>query len=196
MFDSYNRKINYLRVSVTDRCNLRCTYCMPEAGIRLKRHDDILPYEKIVQVAAAAASELGIRKVRLTGGEPLVRKNIAFLVRELKALPGIRGSEPDQQRHAAGRFWPRNSSRPGSTASTSRWTRSIPATYRQVTRNGDIARVMAGIAAARRAGFTDIKINMVLLPGLQRPTRWRPWRDSAGGTACGCSASTITACTT
>ena len=89
MFDSYNREIDYLRISVTDRCNLRCTYCMPEAGIALKSHSDILPYEKIVQVAAAAA-ELGIRKIRLTGGEPLVRKNIAFLVRELKAVPGVR----------------------------------------------------------------------------------------------------------
>ena len=88
MYDSYNRQIDYLRISVTDRCNLRCTYCMPETGIELKSHVDILPYEKIVRVAAAAA-ELGIRKVRLTGGEPLVRKNIAFLVRELKAVPGV-----------------------------------------------------------------------------------------------------------
>ena len=163
MFDSYNREIDYLRVSVTDRCNLRCTYCMPEAGIRLKRHDDILPYEKIVQVAAAAA-ELGIRKIRLTGGEPLVRKGISFLVRELKALPGLREVSmtsngilldllADELKQAG----------------LDRLNISLdtldPAKYRQVTRNGEISRVMAGIAAARRAGFVDIKINMVLLPG-------------------------------
>jgi len=88
MFDTYNRRINYLRVSVTDRCNLRCTYCMPEAGIELKSHADILTYEKIVRIVAAAA-KMGIHKVRLTGGEPLVRKNISFLVHELKGIPGI-----------------------------------------------------------------------------------------------------------
>lgn len=163
MFDSYNRKINYLRISVTDRCNLRCTYCMPEAGIRLKTHHDILPYEKIVQVAAAAA-ELGIRKVRLTGGEPLVRKNIVFLVRELKALPGL--NEVSMTSNGillaplAGELKGAGLDRLNISLDT-----LDPARYRRITRNGEISRVLAGIAAARRAGFTGIKINMVLLPG-------------------------------
>jgi cyclic pyranopterin phosphate synthase len=163
MFDSYNRKIDYLRVSVTDRCNLRCTYCMPEAGILLKDHADILPYEKIVRVAATAAG-LGIRKVRLTGGEPLVRRNIAFLVRELKALPGL--SEVSMTSNGtlldllAGELKQAGLDRLNISLDT-----LDPERYRQVTRNGDISRVMIGIAAARAAGFADIKVNMVLIPG-------------------------------
>jgi cyclic pyranopterin phosphate synthase len=164
MYDSYNRRIDYLRVSVTDRCNLRCTYCMPEAGIPLKFHADILSYEQIVRVAAAAAA-LGIRKVRLTGGEPLVRRNIAFLVRKLKALPGIvevalttngtllapRAVELKQ-------------------AGLDRLNVSLDTLdagrYRRITRNGDIGEVLAGIDAALAAGFVATKVNMVLIPGI------------------------------
>jgi len=166
MYDLYNRQIDYLRISVTDRCNLRCTYCMPEAGIALKSHSDILPYEKIVRVAAAAA-ELGIRKIRLTGGEPLVRRNVNFLVSELKSVPGIRevsmtsnGTLLDLL--AAGL----------KQAGLDRLNISLDTLdadrYRQVTRNGDIARVLAGIAAAQEAGFKNIKINMVLIPGFNQ----------------------------
>ncbi|MCU0236627.1 MAG: radical SAM protein [Acidobacteria bacterium] len=163
MFDSFNRKIDYLRISVTDRCNLRCTYCMPAAGIQLKRHADILPYERIVEVAAAAA-DLGIRKVRLTGGEPLVRRNIAFLVRELKALPGL--SEVSMTSNGvlldllAGELKQAGLDRLNISLDT-----LDPDHYRQVTRNGEISRVLAGIDAARIAGFTGSKINMVLIPG-------------------------------
>ena len=163
MFDTYNREINYLRVSVTDRCNLRCTYCMPEAGIKLKSHADILPYEKIVQIAAAAV-KLGIHKIRLTGGEPLVRKNIAFLVRELKAIPGI--SEVSMTSNGtlldllAAEFKQAGLDRLNISLDT-----LDAGKYRQITRNGDIEQVFAGIAAARRAGFSATKINMVLIPG-------------------------------
>jgi cyclic pyranopterin phosphate synthase len=163
MFDSYNRKIDYLRISVTDRCNLRCTYCMPEDGIRLKCHSDILPYEKIVQIAAAAA-ELGIRKVRLTGGEPLVRRNIAFLVRELKALPGLAEVSMTSNGILLDLLAVELKQ-----AGLDRLNISLdtldPDRYRKVTRNGDISRVMAGIDAARKAGFSGIKVNMVLVPG-------------------------------
>ena len=163
MYDSYNREIDYLRISVTDRCNLRCSYCMPEAGIALKSHLDILPYEKIVRVAAAAA-ELGIRKIRLTGGEPLVRKNIAFLVRELKAVAGVR----EVSMTSNGTLLDLRAAEL-KQAGLDRLNISLdtldPARYRQITRNGEIARVMAGIDAAQAAGFADIKINMVLLPG-------------------------------
>jgi cyclic pyranopterin phosphate synthase len=162
MFDSYNREINYLRISVTDRCNLRCTYCMPKAGIRLKSHADILPYEKIVSIAAAA-SQMGIRKIRLTGGEPLVRKNIAFLVRELKRIPGI--SEISMTSNGmlldllAGELKQAGLNRLNISLDT-----LDPGKYRQITRNGDIERVFAGIRAARQAGFSATKINMVLIP--------------------------------
>lgn len=163
MFDSFNREINYLRISVTDRCNLRCTYCMPEAGIKLKSHADILSYEKIVQIAAAAV-KLGIHKLRLTGGEPLARKNITFLIHELKIIPGIsevsmtsNGTLLDllaEDIHRAG---------------LDRLNISLDTLdagkFRRITRNGDIQRVFSGIDQALKQGFRQIKINMVLLPG-------------------------------
>lgn len=166
MFDSYNREINYLRVSVTDRCNLRCTYCMPEAGIRLKSHSDILSYEQIITIVQSA-SKLGIGKIRLTGGEPLVRKNLTFLISELKAIPGItevsmtsNGTLLDMlagEIHAAG---------------LDRLNISLDTLdagkYRRITRNGDIERVFSGIDQALKQGFQQIKINMVLLPGFNQ----------------------------
>ena len=88
MFDRFNRSINYLRISVTDRCNLRCTYCMPEEGIRLLHHTDILSFEEIAEFTKLAVSN-GITKVRLTGGEPLVRKDIVDLVSMLAAIDGL-----------------------------------------------------------------------------------------------------------
>ena len=89
MLDQFNREINYLRISVTDRCNLRCTYCMPEEGVPKKRCQDIISYERIVEIVRTAV-ELGINKVRLTGGEPLVRKGIETLVEWLKGISGLR----------------------------------------------------------------------------------------------------------
>ena len=89
MLDRYNRNINYLRVSVTDRCNLRCEYCMPASGIRLMTHKDILTYDEIAEVVSVAA-EMGVNKVRITGGEPLVRKGISTLVKMIANIEGIR----------------------------------------------------------------------------------------------------------
>lgn len=89
MYDQFGRNIRYLRVSVTDRCNLRCRYCMPEEGVEWVDHSAILSYEQIVRLVRLAAG-LGVEKVRLTGGEPLVRKGLAGLVREIKAIEGIR----------------------------------------------------------------------------------------------------------
>ena len=88
MTDSFGRNINYLRVSLTDRCNLRCRYCMPEDGVEKLRHEDILRFDEIVRIVRALAS-LGVRKVRLTGGEPLIRRNVVELVREIRSVPGI-----------------------------------------------------------------------------------------------------------
>ena len=89
MYDRYNRKINYLRVSVTDKCNLRCYYCMPEEGVKLLRHSDILSYEEITGVVRYGVQQ-GISKVRLTGGEPLVRRDITRLVAMLASISGIK----------------------------------------------------------------------------------------------------------
>ena len=88
LLDGFNRPITYLRVSVTDKCNLRCIYCMPEGGLPWLRREEILSYEEIAQIVAAAAST-GVRTIRLTGGEPLVRRNLSRLVAAIAAIPGI-----------------------------------------------------------------------------------------------------------
>jgi cyclic pyranopterin phosphate synthase len=163
MFDAYKRKINYLRVSVTDRCNLRCTYCMPEAGVVLKEHADILSYEKIIRVVAVAA-KMGIGKIRLTGGEPLVRRNIPFLVRELKALPGIAEVSMTSNGTLLER-WAAELKKAGLDRLNISLDTLDEDKYRQITRGGDMRQALAGIAAAARAGFAGSKINMVLIPG-------------------------------
>ena len=89
MYDRFKRRINYLRISVTDRCNLRCTYCMPPEGVPMMEHDDILSFDEIIEVVRQAVS-LGVDKIRITGGEPLVRKGIVELVTMIAQIPGIR----------------------------------------------------------------------------------------------------------
>ena len=88
MIDGNGRNIDYIRISITDRCNLRCVYCMPEDGVESVTHDEILSYEEIVHLVKVFAS-MGFHKIKLTGGEPLVRKGVARLVKELKQIPGI-----------------------------------------------------------------------------------------------------------
>ena len=89
MYDSYNREITYLRISVTDKCNLRCRYCMPEEGVPVRRHEEFLSFEEITAVVRAAV-KLGVTKVRLTGGEPLVKRGIVDLVRMVRSVEGLR----------------------------------------------------------------------------------------------------------
>ena len=164
MFDRYNRRIDYLRISVTDRCNLRCIYCMPEGGVAPKGHADILSYEKIAAVAGEAIA-LGIKKIRLTGGEPLIRKNFLSLVEQLKKLPGLKEltltTNGVQLETMAG---------PLKEAGIDRVNISLdtldPGKYKQITRCGDITHVLKGIAAVIAAGFKRNKINMVLIPGV------------------------------
>src|SRR5271166_2602293 len=88
LIDGFSRPITYLRVSVTDKCNLRCIYCMPEGGLPWLRREEILSYEEIAEIVRAAAS-VGVRTIRLTGGEPLVRRNLSRLVAAIAAVPGI-----------------------------------------------------------------------------------------------------------
>ena len=88
MKDKHGRDIDYLRISLTDRCNLRCIYCMPEEGVKSLSHAEILTYDEILRICRCGA-ELGIRKIKLTGGEPLVRKGCASLAGQIKAIPGI-----------------------------------------------------------------------------------------------------------
>src|SRR3989339_379809 len=89
MFDRFNRKINYLRISVTDRCNLRCQYCMPAEGVKMLSHQDILSFDEILEVIKVAVN-LGLEKVRITGGEPLVRKGIVDLLAMISNVAGIK----------------------------------------------------------------------------------------------------------
>lgn len=161
MLDRYNRHINYLRISVTDRCNLRCTYCMPADGIHLMSHEDILSFEEIEAFTRLAVSK-GITKVRLTGGEPLVRKNIIDLVRRLAAIEGLEDLALTTNGILLAQF-----AADLKNAGLKRVNISLDTInadrYCQITRTGDLNDVFEGIREARKAGFDPIKINCVLL---------------------------------
>ncbi len=162
LIDSFGRKINYLRLSVTDRCNFRCRYCMPAGGVAKLGHHEVLSYEELL-LAARAAVDLGIEKIRITGGEPLVRKGLCAFLSRVAAIPGLRQlvlttnglllPEMAQELKRAG---------------VQRLNISLdslrPETFSRITRGGDLRRVQAGIAAAVEAGF-PVKLNMVVMRG-------------------------------
>lgn len=160
MFDSFNRSINYLRVSVTDRCNLRCSYCMPSEGIQMLRHEDILNFDEIVEVIEEGV-RLGISKVRLTGGEPLVRRDIVTLVSMISEIQGISDLAMTSNGILLEQF-----AKPLADAGLMRINVSLdttdPGKFALITRGGDINKVFAGIAAARDAGLTPVKLNCVV----------------------------------
>ncbi len=176
MFDSYNRHINYLRISVTDRCNLRCTYCIPEHGIALMQHNEILSFEEILAVVDAAIAS-GVDKVRITGGEPLVRKGITDLVQMIASKPAITDLSMTTNGQLLGQF-----ARPLQDAGLHRINISLdtvnPERYRQITRGGDIEKVFHGIAASLDAGLSPVKINCVIEKSPDEP-------DAAGVAAFG-----------
>jgi GTP 3',8-cyclase len=160
MFDRFNRKINYLRISVTDRCNLRCIYCMPEQGIQLLEHKDILSYEEILEVVKEAV-KLGITKIRITGGEPLVRKGIARLVEMISGIKGIEDlgltTNGILLEDLAGDLAKAGLHRVNISLDT-----VDPEKFKQITRGGDILKVFSGIESARKAGLDPVKINCVV----------------------------------
>lgn len=164
MKDSYGRKIEYLRLSVTDLCNYRCIYCMDEEGVEKKRHNDILSIEELTEIAEAAYS-LGISKIRLTGGEPLVRKGLITLCRN------IRGISDDIELGITtnGSLLP-DMAKELKEAGVDRLNISLdtlnPDTFRRITRTGTIDQTLNGIKAAFDAGFDNLKINTVLLGGI------------------------------
>jgi len=164
LLDPYKRKINYLRISVTDRCNLRCRYCMPEEGIPLISHQDILTYEEMLRIVRVFASE-GISKVRLTGGEPLVRKGIVDFISRLSQIEEIKDLSlttnglllkdlADVLKHAGLK-------RVNISLDSLKRER-----FHQITRRDDFERVWSGIEEALRVGLTPIKINMVAIRGV------------------------------
>lgn len=160
MLDNYNRSITYLRISVTDRCNLRCRYCMPEEGVNMLSHDQILTFEEITEVVRTAAL-LGVTKVRITGGEPLVRRNIVTLVKMLADINGIEDLSMTTNALLLEEF-----AKPLRQAGLNRVNVSLdtmdPIQYRYITRGGDIDKVIRGIDAAIEAGLTPVKLNCVV----------------------------------
>ncbi len=160
MLDRYNRNINYLRISVTDRCNLRCIYCMPEEGVKLMHHNDIMSFEQIVETVKYGV-EHGITKVRLTGGEPLVRKGIVDLVSEISKIKGITDLAMTTNGILLDKYAEKLAKAGLNRVNISLDTMS-PEKYYQITRGGDINKVFDGIKAAQSAGLTPIKINCVV----------------------------------
>lgn len=164
MLDRFDRDITYLRISVTDRCNLRCKYCMPPEGIRLKRHGDMLTYEQMILVAETAVS-LGIKKIRLTGGEPLVRKGVLYLIKSIREIPGL-----EELALTTNGVLLDTMAQPLKETGIHRINISLdtlaPEKYTEMTQGGDIKRVLKGIDALIEAGFENTKLNMVVIPGV------------------------------
>jgi len=162
LLDPFARRIDYLRLSVTDRCDFRCVYCMAEAMQFLPRAQ-ILSLEELFAIGKAFVA-LGVRKIRLTGGEPLVRRDVALLAARLARLPGLaqlalttNGSRLDSQAQAL-----RNA---GVTQLNISLDTLRPGRFRELTRTGELATVLKGIAAAQQAGFERIRLNAVILRG-------------------------------
>lgn len=163
MIDRLGRDITYLRISVTDKCNLRCRYCMPEEGVCKKNHEDMLTEDEIIQAVEAAAA-LGIRKIRITGGEPLVKKNIVSICRRTAAVEGIN----EVCLTTNGILLPQLA-KALKAAGVKRINLSLdtldPEKYTHITRLGKLENFQAGLEAAFEAGFEKIKVNVVLIGG-------------------------------
>ena len=163
MTDGCGRTIDYLRLSVTDRCNYRCRYCMPEEGVCKREHRDMLTLEELAEVAAACV-RCGVKKIRLTGGEPLVRRGIVELCRLLRAIPGLE----ELCLTTNGSLLP-DLALPLREAGVDRLNISLdtlrPERFAQMTRLGQLSDVLSGIRAAEAAGFHDLKFDTVLIGG-------------------------------
>jgi cyclic pyranopterin phosphate synthase len=162
--DPFHRKITYLRVSITDRCNLRCFYCKSSGSLERLTHKDILAYEEIL-VFICAAVELGIKKVRITGGEPLIRRNVLHFIRLLCAIPGIEDVSITTNgillKDMAGLLFDAGIRRVNISLDTLN-----PVKFQRITQRDRFSDVLAGISAAKEAGFSPIKLNVVAIKGL------------------------------
>ena len=164
LFDPFNRRLNYLRISLTDRCNLRCLYCMPEEGVPKLAHEDILSYEELLRLARLSVA-LGIEKIRLTGGEPLTRRGVIPFMAELARIPGVKDISLTTNgillAEQARSIW---------EAGIRRINVSLdsldPRRYALITRHDAFERVWEGIQTAEAIGFQPIKINVVALKGI------------------------------
>ncbi len=163
MKDQFEREISYLRVSVTDRCNLRCQYCMPAEGVCKLAREDVLSYEEILEIVSAAA-ELGITKVRVTGGEPLVRPGVPELCARIGALRGIREVSVTTNGVLLERYAQKLKEAGVRRVNVSLDTMN-PEKYRTITGGGELSMVLAGVRAAAEAGLRPLKLNAVLIGG-------------------------------
>ncbi len=163
LVDRYARVHTYLRISVTDRCNFRCTYCMPKEGLDWMPRSDLLTYEEILRVVRVLVG-MGIRRVRLTGGEPLIRSHLVELVRGLGEL-GLDDIAMTTNGHRlAGHA--RSLAEAGLTRVNVSMDAVDPEVFARITRGGDVARVLEGVDAALTAGLGPVKINAVVVDGL------------------------------
>ncbi|GGA07091.1 GTP 3',8-cyclase [Paenibacillus marchantiophytorum] len=164
LMDRFGRMHDYLRISVTDRCNLRCVYCMPEEGMEFEPDEKLMTFEEITDVVRVLAG-LGVRKLRLTGGEPLVRKNLEQLIGMLSPIPGIE----DIALTTNGIYFASRAEKLRAAGLT-RVNISLDSLkadrFSLITRGGDIRRVLASIEEAYRVGITPIKLNVVLMKGI------------------------------
>lgn len=163
LVDRFGRVHDYVRISITDRCNLRCVYCMPEEGLPFFPHDEVLSQDEIVQTVQNLA-EMGIRKVRLTGGEPLLRKDVVDIVRRVKQIPQIEDVAVTTNGLALHRLAPQLKE-----AGLDRLNISLDTfdadRYRTITRGGNVKQVLRGIQTASEQGFKKIKLNTVVITG-------------------------------
>ena len=164
MIDQYGRTIDYLRLSVTDLCNYRCRYCMPEEGVAKGPHGSVLSVEECGEIARAAV-KLGVRKIRVTGGEPLVRRGILDICRTLRAIPELE----ELCLTTNGSLLP-ELAQPLRNAGVDRLNISLdtlkPERFHEITRRGTLEEVLSGIRAAEDAGFRDLKLDTVLMGGV------------------------------
>jgi len=163
MKDKFEREITYLRVSVTDRCNLRCKYCMPPEGIEKKDHQDLLSLEEMYKIIKVS-TKIGIKKIRFTGGEPLVRLGLPKLIKDVSQLEGIKEITMTSNGILLSKYI-----KELKEAGLNRVNISLdtlkPDRYKEITRGGDFNKVMEGIKAAQEYGMKPIKINAVLMKG-------------------------------
>ena len=166
MIDSHGRVIDYMRISVTDRCNYRCVYCMPEEGVESLCHEAILTFDEICDIVRVGA-DMGIRRVRLTGGEPLVRKGMVNLVREIAATPGIE----DVSMTTNGVLLPKMAvdlKEAGLTRVNISLDTLDEGQFAAITRRGHVQEALDGIEAALAAGLDPVKVNAVAVRSLHQ----------------------------
>jgi GTP 3',8-cyclase len=181
MYDGFGRRIEYLRISVTDKCNLRCVYCMPEEGLPWLRREQLLSYEEVTAIVRVMAG-MGLRKLRITGGEPLVRRDLPALVRQLRQVPGIEDIALSTNAVLLGQ-----QAEALREAGVDRLNVSLdslrPERIDAIARRSAAEAIFRGLEAAERVGFSPIKLNCVVMRGrnddelldFARITRERPW---------------------